>query len=715
MSNNMKKVLKSVAGISILSLFIFSFVLKDGNDNDKNKILEQSIMATLEQGHFSPLELNDDFSKKVFKNYLKTADNMKLFFTKEEIESFKKYENEIDDEVKTGELKLQKELSKIYDLRIKEIQVWYNDFLKQPIDLESNETIETDEKKVDYAKDINELKNRWHKYLQLQILMRIEDTKHTQDKLLAKKDTVINEKSITQIEEEARKKVLENQNKWFERLLKLKEKDKIEMYINAITMAFDPHTNYFAPEDKTTFDISMSGQLEGIGARLQEKDGYVTIMEIIIGGPAYKNGELKDKDQILKVAQENGDWVDIVNWEVDEAVKLIRGKKGTKVRLTVKHLDGTTKEISLIRDIVQLEETYAKSLILQLKNDETKIGYIRLPKFYADFNKINGRNCANDIKIELEKLIADNVNGAIIDLRDNSGGSLTDAVNIGGHFIDKGPMVQVKSTGNDIEQLPDKRAGIIFDKPLIILTNINSASASEILAAALQDYGRAIIVGSESTYGKGTVQRFIDLDQTLPPNMSNYKPLGSLKVTIQKFYRINGGATQLKGVRPDIILPDVYSKIDKGEKENDNSMPWDEIKSANYNTYSDLSDYIRLLKKNSQKRIKNNQALMAIETRSNQLAKYKEQTAYNLNFNKYNKDEIVKDEEAETFKKLIEEKYDVNIYNPKSDEKEVNENDDVKKRNNKWIENTKKDPILYETTLIINDFIDLINMKLEKN
>jgi len=710
----MRKVFLSTFGIATLCLLAFSFVWKEGGEKDKNKILEQSIIATLEQGHFAPVELDDDFSKKVFRNYIKNMDNMKMFFLKEEIDNFKQYETLLDDEAKTGELTLQKTVSKVYDERVKEIQNWYNEILASPFNLQENNTVETDEKKLDYVSDKTALKARWKNYLQLQTFMRMEDAKHAQEKAKEKKDTVLQEKTLTQLEEDARKKVLENHNKWFERLMKMKEKDKVEMYLNALTMVFDPHTNYYAPEDKTSFDISMSGQLEGIGARLQEKDGYVTIMEIIIGGPAYKNGELKEKDQILKVAQGDAEWVDIANWEVDEAVKLIRGKKGTKVRLQVKHIDGSTKEVTLVRDIVQLEETYAKSLILQTKESDNKIGYIRLPKFYADFNKINGRNCANDIKIELEKLLADNVLGAIIDLRDNTGGSLNDAVNIGGHFIDKGPMVQVKSSGGRIDELSDKRSGVVFDKPLIILTNLNSASASEILAAALQDYGRAIIVGSESTYGKGTVQRFVDLDMTLPPDMDMYKPLGSIKVTIQKFYRINGGATQLKGVRPDIVLPDIFSQIDKGEKEDENSLPWDEIKRANYKTYSDLSDYVRLLKKNSQKRTKNSEAFVAIDKRSLTLSKYKTQTNFPLNFDKYYQEESLKDRESESFKKIFEKTYDMQIINPKADEAEVSANDDVKKRNDKWKENTQKDVVLYETAMIMNDFIQLLNQKLVK-
>lgn len=374
----------------------------------------------------------------------------------------------------------------------------------------------------------------------------------------------------------------------------------------------------------------------------------------------------------------------------------------------LKHLDGTTEEVTLIRDVVQIDETYAKSLILKTKEKQHPIGYIYLPKFYADFNKINGRNCADDIKKEVVKLKEENVSCIILDLRDNGGGSLNDCVNMVGHFIDKGPVVQVKSTGGSIQALSDKYSGTVYDGKMIVLTNTNSASASEILAAAMQDYGRAIIVGSNNTYGKGTVQRFVNLDETLPEKMiETYAPLGSLKVTIQKFYRINGGTTQLHGVTPDIVLPDAYKYIDKGEAENKNALPFDEVVKARYTTVSDLSDKIRLLRKNSQRRVKNFPTLVAINNRAEYLKRNKENSVFPLNFELYNQDENVRDKENESYKNEFKPIESIEVWSLKADESAINENEDTKKRYQKWTDAIKKDAILYETLCIADDFITL--------
>lgn len=695
--------------VSFLSFFAFTqHEKKDSTNTEKNKILEQALLATIEQGHFSPMDINDAFSKKVYTEYLKNLDNSKMFFLQQEIDKFSKHENKIDDEVREGNLSLFTESMSVYENRINEIKAWYKEILNTPIDLNSNRKYETNEEKIAYAKTQDELKTRWSDYLTFQIIMRLHDIKNAQDKALEKKDTVITKKTMTEMEIEARKKTLDNQDKWFERLQKMNESQKLEIFLNSMTSVFDPHTNYYAPEEKKSFDISMSGQLEGIGARLQPKDGQVQVYEVILGGPAYRSGKVKDKDIILSVAQGDGEMVDISNYDVNDAVKLIRGKKGTKVRLVLKHLDGTTEEVILIRDVVQIDETYAKSLILKTKEKQHPIGYIYLPKFYADFNKINGRNCADDIKKEVVKLKEENVSCIILDLRDNGGGSLNDCVNMVGHFIDKGPVVQVKSTGGSIQALSDKYSGTVYNGKMIVLTNTNSASASEILAAAMQDYGRAIIVGSNNTYGKGTVQRFVNLDETLPEKMlETYAPLGSLKVTIQKFYRINGGTTQLHGVTPDIVLPDAYKYIDKGEAENKNALPFDEVAKARYTTVSDLSDKIRLLRKNSQRRVKNFPTLVAINNRADYLKKNKENSVFPLNFELYNQDENVRDKENESYKNEFKPIESIEIWSLKADESTINENEDTKKRYQKWTDAIKKDAILYETLCIADDFVTL--------
>ncbi|MEO1715046.1 MAG: S41 family peptidase, partial [Bacteroidota bacterium] len=369
--------------------------------------------------------------------------------------------------------------------------------------------------------------------------------------------------------------VLKTFDDWYERLEKRKRSDYLSIYINSITNVFDPHTSYFEPIEKQNFDINMSGKLEGIGARLQSDGNYTKITSVIVGGPAWKQGDLKENDKIMKVAQDGEDPIDVTGMQLDDVVSQIRGEKGTKVILTVKKIDGSIADIEIVRDVVILEEGFAKSLILHTTAKE-KVGFISLPRFYDDFYDEEGRSCARDVATEIDKLKKENVRGIILDLRNNGGGSLRDVVTMSGFFIEKGPIVQVKARGRSPEVLEDNDPSVKWDGHLIVMVNQFSASASEILAAALQDYERAVIVGSTSTFGKGTVQRFYNLDRAIP-GYSELKPFGEIKLTTQKFYRIDGGSTQLKGVTPDIILPDMYSYIETGEKEQEYPMNWTQI------------------------------------------------------------------------------------------------------------------------------------------
>ena len=359
----------------------------------------------------------------------------------------------------------------------------------------------------------------------------------------------------------------------------LDREDWFSIYLNVIAERFDPHTSYFAPEEKEKFDVSMSGKFFGIGARLQKKNDYVEITELISGGPAWRNKELEAGDLILKVAQGNGQPVDIGGMKLDEVVKKIKGPKGTEVRLTVKKVDGSVKVIKIVREEVEIEETYAKSSVVN--KDGNLFGVIYLPKFYIDFENKDSRDAAKDVALEVDRLKKQGVQGIALDLRDNGGGSLKTVIDIAGLFIEKGPVVQVKSAGKSKEVLSDTDSKIQWDGPLVIMINNFSASASEILAAAIQDYNRGIIIGSTQSYGKGTVQNVIDLNQFVRNNSMG--DLGAFKMTTQKFYRINGGSTQLKGVSSDDVMPDKYSYIKIGERDADNAMPWDKIDPAPYN------------------------------------------------------------------------------------------------------------------------------------
>ena len=555
-------------------------------------------------------------------------------------------------------------------------------------------------KKRDFASNRDELKDHWRKILKYQVLTRVAEMEETQNEAKENSDTAV-VRTFEEMEQRAREKVLKSNDRFFERMSKWEQSDQMEVYINSLMNVFGPHTGYFAPKKKENFDISMSGQLEGIGAQLQEKDGYITVMKIVPGSASYRQGELEEKDIILKVAQEKGDAVDITDMRLDDAVKLIRGKKGTTVRLTVKKLSGAIKEVPIVRDVVVLEETYAKSAIIQNETG-ARVGYINLPKFYADFNHSGGRAAAADVKIELQKLKAENVEGIIVDLRGNGGGSLRDAVEMTGHFIESGPVVQVKSRYSKPEVMIDRKAGVVYDGPLVVLQNQYSASASEIFAAAVQDYDRGIIMGSSGSFGKGTVQRFIDLDRMLTSNYSEMKPIGSVKITTQKFYRINGGATQLKGVASDIIMPDRYSKFEMGEREQDFVMPWDEIPAAEYTQWKPPYNEKEVIKA-SEARIAKNEILNSIEENAKRLKSQSDDTSITLNYEAFKKEKDVIDQEDEAFKELIKPIETLEILNVSADLEEISQDTVKVDLNEKWLKKLKKDVQLNEAVNVIND------------
>jgi carboxyl-terminal processing protease len=529
-------------------------------------------------------------------------------------------------------------------------ETFYKELLQSPFSFDIQETIELDGKKAEYAANDGELREYWRKSLKYQVMTRLNEMIQEQDKLKERKDTVIQEKSFADMETEARKKVLKSQDARYKTIKKLERAERFAAFINAITASYDPHTNYFPPKDKEAFDISMTGRLEGIGATLQERDGYIKVQQIVPGSASWKQGQLKVGDVILKVAQGADEPVDIVDMSIDNAVKLIRGKKGTEVRLTVKKVDGSVIVIPIIRDVVMIEETFAKSALL--KYQKKNVGYIKLPGFYADFNRNGGRNSWEDVRNEVMKLKKEKVEGIILDLRDNGGGSLEDAVNMAGLFIKRGPIVQVKSKYGEAQMLEDPDPSVLYDGPLVVMVNELSASASEILAAAMQDYRRGVIIGSNATYGKGTVQRMVNLDDYLPDSYESVAPLGSLKITFQKFYRVNGGATQLKGVTPDIILPDKFSYLEFGEKEQDYPMPWNEIAPASYAHWENDLNLARL-KAGSKSRVDKNPTFSMLDQEGQRLKSQTDKTSHTLNLVKYAEEQKALKEEAKKYENIL--------------------------------------------------------------
>ena len=680
--------------LAFVALASFTYIIQ----SDKESAIDQALMQNLKVLHYSPLEINDAVSEKIYELYIKRLDGGKKFLVQSDVDELKKLNHSIDDDINKGTFNFFDKSLEIITSRIEEAKTYYTDVLTKPMDFTKEETVETDGEKLKFSSSKEDLKDAWRKSMKYNVLAKMFEIMDAQQKAKEKSDTdQIKSKEVVVVE--ARKKVLKMYDDYFKRLKKYNRNDRLAMYFNVITSIYDPHTEYFAPKDKAAFDAGMSGQFFGIGAQLQEKDDYIKVTNIIPGTPSYRQGQLKTGDYILKVAQGAEEPVDVADMQLNDVVQLIRGKKGTEVRLTVKKPDGSIIIIYLIRDIVVMEDTFAQSVLLKGKKN---IGYIKLPEFYDDFNGTGGRSCSRDVKKELEKLKDENVDGVILDLRNNGGGSLNDVIEMAGLFIDKGPMVQVKSKTGSPEIKEDPDPSITYSGPLTIMVNSNSASASEIMAAAIQDYKRGVIVGtSPTTYGKGTVQRVYELDPSLPPSMASLKPLGAVKVTMQKFYRINGGATQLRGVTPDIILPDPYYLLDLGEKESDYPMAWDEIASAKYKELK--PDYsVKKLKENCEARMKKNTGFGILEEAARRVKRQKDSSVVSLNFDKYMTEQKRFKAESQKMEDLDKELSSIDVITLKSDAFPAS--DTVKVNKAKEFQKTlKKDIYLNETLNIMNE------------
>jgi len=672
-----------------------------GDSPERDAALIRTISQVLTRGHFQPKELDDTFSKSVYALYLKDVDNGKRFLTQADVDQLKPYELLLDDQAKAGTFEYFDLSVKLLESSLTKTQGWYREALGSPLDFSKNDELQADGEKLKWAKDDTELRTRWERWMKYEVLSRVTDELEKQEKPEFKGD----KKDFATIEKEQREKVLDVYDKWFKRLQKLDHNRRLEVYLNAITNYFDPHTGYYSPREKENFDIQMSGKLEGIGARLQSDGEKTTVTEVVPGGPAWKQGVLQAKDVILKVAQGDTDAesVDVMGWEIDDVVSKIRGKKDSKVTLTIQKQDGSEKVVTIIRDVVIMEEGFAKSLILNEGSAvEDRIGYIYLPKFYADFE--SGRtNCAQDVAAEIEKLKKESVKGIILDLRNNGGGSLRDVVTMSGLFIEEGPIVQVKSRGRATEILRDNDSRVQWGGPLIVMVNGFSASASEILAAAMQDYSRAVIVGAATTYGKGTVQRFFDLDNAA--SNDEVKPLGEMKMTIQKYYRVTGKTTQLDGVTPDVILPDFYNLLDNGERENDYPLASTTIEAVPFkqNAYR-ISD-ANQLKSNSQSRVKTDATFQKISENAVRLRKRKDDSTFPLQAEKYRQWNKKQDQEAEQFDNIFKPIESFKVENIAADLIQIQSDTSRVARNESWIKERQKDIQLYEAMRIMIDML----------
>ncbi len=715
--------------VLLMAVASCSFTTKQqANDPNKDKLLVDLITYVLERGHYDAKNINDDFSKEVYKDYLNAIDPLKRFFYEEDIKEFAAFETQIDDQIKNRDLAFFNLTHERLQKRMAEVRDIYKEILAEPFDFTEGEKINTNYDEIGYVSSREELKDRWRKQLKFNTLGTYYDLKQEQEgnkissddmdnegdaeekKAVAASDVNKKKKTDAELEKEARESTLTAIDEYFDFSEELERKDYFSVYVNAIVEEFDPHTFYFAPQDKDRFDIAMSGKLEGIGARLQKKSDNITIMEVISGGPAWMSDKLSEGDVILKVRQENEENpVSVVGMRLDDAVNLIKGPKDSKVTLTVrKKVLGNIEDITITRDVVELEETYAKSAIVEKNN--RKFGLINLPKFYFSMENYAERNAASDVKQEIIRLKKEGMEGLVIDLRNNGGGSLQTVVDIAGLFIDKGPILQVKSKSDKSEVLEDKDPSIVWDGPLVILVNELSASASEILAAAMQDYKRAIIIGSKQTYGKGTVQNVIDLNQTVRSN--EYGDLGALKLTTQKYYRVNGGSVQLEGVKSDVVVPDRYSFIDIGEKDYENPLPWDQIKAAKYQTWDGYIDYDDVIEK-SNARMSQSEQLNLIAENAKWIKNQRDEETYSLNFNEYQQQRKLSEEDAKRFNAIN--KYSSNLtYESLPYEQELFKTDTtLKEKRERWRKNLTSDVYIEEAINVLDD-IKVNNIKKSK-
>ena len=685
----------------IISVIIF-FELSANkfDDPNKDKLLVELVSVVLDRLHYDPKIIDDDFSKSVYDDYIKAIDPQKRFLLKSDIEKFDQYKLLIDDQIKSSSIDFFNLTYETLMSRVDEVESFYIDILDNPFDFKIDENLNTDFEQLDYALGLNDKISIWRKRLKLSTLDGFATKKIVQEEKGSLDDSEKELKSDIELEIESRNTILENLKDFFDFNDDLERKDWFSIYLNSIVNQFDPHTVYLAPQAKDVFDQNISGRFQGIGARLLKKNQQVEIAEIIIGGPVWRDKLLNVGDLILGVSQKpDEEPVDISIMKLSDAVDLIKGEKGTKVYLMVKRVDGGIEQVEITRDIVELEETYAKSSLIY--QESKKFGFITLPSFYIDFNDYGQRNAASDIKKEILKLKNENVNGIIMDLRGNGGGSLKTAVDITGFFIDKGPVVQVKSIGGRKEVLKDTDPSVIWDGPLVILVNEFSASASEILAAALQDYNRAIIIGSKQTYGKGTVQNVLSLNQFISGN--TYGELGFIKLTTDKFYRISGGSTQLEGVKSDIVLPNRYSYVDIGERDLENPLSWDQINSANYSPLNKQLYYDKSLE-NSKNRISKNEFFNIINEQAKWVKEQQDDNIVSLNYDNYKMDMDNNKKESEKFKKIEDFKSNYK-FEWLRDNRIMGDEipDEIIERRNRWIDDLKKDLYVDEAVNILSD------------
>jgi carboxyl-terminal processing protease len=628
----------------------------------------QIIIQLLNNYHYKKHPLTDSLSSVVFDEYIKSLDFTRSYFLKSDIQNLEKCRFLFDDFMKQGNLDVPFEIFNLFKKRVGERIAYIKNCLLNEFDFTANESFRPDREKAEWANDTKELDEIWRLRLKNDALQLILSGTN---------------------EKKAYSDLLKRYQNFHKAVLQYETEDVFSIYMNSITQVFDPHTDYFSPTASDAFSISMKLSLEGIGAQLRQEGDYTVVASIVPGGPALKSNLIHEGDKIVGVGQgETGEYVDVIGWRLDDTIQLIRGKKGTVVRLQiVKKEDGdnaSSKEISLVRDQIKLEEQAAKSEIMDFEHNgkNFKLGVIKLPSFYTDFEgqrlgKPDYKSTTRDVKEIIKKFKEGKVDGMIMDLRTNGGGSLQEAIQLTGLFIKEGPVVQVRDARDNIEVDTDPDPAIVYDGPFAVLTDRYSASASEIFAAAIQDYGRGLILG-EKTYGKGTVQNMLDLSMFL---RAEGKKSGQVKITQAKFYRINGSSTQRKGVVPDILFPTAKGAEDYSEASRPSALPWDQIASSQFVPYSNLSKTFSMLQKKHEERAKNDPEyqLMLDEIKDYNEAREQKEFSLNKEVRKTQREEIEakrKKREEERAKLLglkIEEKKEVVPQNTTQSDYELKE------------------------------------------
>ena len=682
--------------ITFITIAIFGFKLNNEklSDPEKEKVLLEIVKYVVERGHYSSIQIDDDLSLKIFDDFINKLDPQKRFFTLSDIKELDRFKYKIDDQIKAYDLEFFEEIHDRYRSRIAEAKIFVEKAFENNFDFNDKEYIDLDIDSIPFSSDKNQLYERWRKQIKYSILDIISQ-KNSSDSI---DDNEVMMNAISTVKK--------NTNDFFNYANEIERDDWFSVFLNSFVGQFDPHTFYFKPDDKEKFDVSISGNFDGIGARLSKADGNVKIVDVIIGGPVWKDKLLDVGDIILAVGQADQEPISIFGMKLDDSIKLIKGPAGTTVTLRIKKLDGQIKDVKIKRDVVELEETFAKSTLIS-KNSKN-YGYISLPKFYADFDNYKNRNSANDVKNEIIKLKNNGIKGLILDLRNNGGGSLQTVVEMTGLFIEKGPIVQVKSIGNRKKILYDRDAQVYWNGPLVLLINEMSASASEIISAALQDYNRAIIIGSEKSFGKGTVQNIVDLNRFI--SNSDYD-MGAIKVTTDIFYRINGESVQLEGVESDIVIPDSYMYVFDGERDEKNPIKWDKIGPATYTKWQSYDEKFKYVTDQMNRKLNQNNIINDIYERANWIKSQQNINNIPLNlveYKKYQKDQKLK---ASQFDKISKYENQLSFELLKTEKSFIQENKELLEERIKWHKNLSKDIFIDQAV----NTLDLLDSSIKTN